>query len=107
MDPENKKIYASVLKVKSGEYRFTVKESSRSGRYLLVEDARLKKGKFRVERIVLYPESLTAFDAQYQRAREWLASAGTGGDSVPNPAGEQGPQDKDIPPSSTDGHPVL
>ena len=107
MEPENKKIHASVLKVKSGEYRFTVKESPRSGRYLLIEDARLKKGKFRVERVVLYPESLAEFDAQYQKAREWLASAGSEVESAPDRPVQPGPQDSNIPPSTTTNDPVM
>jgi hypothetical protein len=72
MEQENKKIYGSTIPVKSGEYRFAVKESPRSGRYLLIEDVRMKDGKSRTERIVLYPELMEAFDAEYQKAKAAL-----------------------------------
>ena len=73
MESENKKVYESVIQVKSGEYRFAVKESPRSGRYLLIEDVRIKKnGKSRSERIVLYPELMEGFDAEYQKAKAAL-----------------------------------
>jgi len=72
MESENKKIYESAIQVKSGEYRFTVKESPKSGRYLLIEDVRVKKGKSRTERIVLYPELMEGFDAEYQKAKAAL-----------------------------------
>ena len=72
METENKKIYESAIKVKSGEYRFTVKESPQSGRYLLIEDVRIKKGKSRTERIVLYPELMDGFDGEYQKAKAAL-----------------------------------
>lgn len=72
MEPENKILYESTLQVKSGEYRFTVKESPKSGRYLLIEDVRIKKGKNRVERVVVYPELLEGFDGEYRRAKEAL-----------------------------------
>jgi hypothetical protein len=58
--------------VKSGEYRFTVKESPKSGRYLLIEDVRVKKEKTRIERVVVYPELMEGFDAEYQKAKEAL-----------------------------------
>ncbi len=72
MEQENKKLYGSAIQVKSGEYRFAVKESPRSGRYLLIEDVRMKDGKTRTERIVLYPELMEAFDAEYQKAKAAL-----------------------------------
>ena len=72
MESENKKIFESTLQVKSGEYRFTVKESPNSGRYLLIEDVRIKKGKSRTERIVLYPELMPGFDEEYQKAKAAL-----------------------------------
>lgn len=74
MDAENKIIYESSIKVKSGEYRFTVKESPRTGRYLLMEDVRIKNQKTRVERIVLYPELMEGFDGEYQKAKEALTA---------------------------------
>ena len=75
MESENKKIYGSTIKVKSGEYRFAVKESPRSGRYLLIEDVRIKDGKSRTERIVLYPELMENFDREYQKAKAALVQA--------------------------------
>jgi len=72
METENKKVYESAIQVKSGEYRFTVKESPQSGRYLLIEDVRIKKGKARTERVVVYPELMEGFDAEYQKAKEAL-----------------------------------
>ena len=72
MESENKKIYESAIKVKSGEYHFTVKESPRSGRYLLIEDVRIKNGKSRTERIVVYPELMAGFDEEYQKAKAAL-----------------------------------
>ena len=70
---ENEKIHGSSIQTKSGEYRFTVKDSPRSGRYLLIEDARPKNGKVRVERVVIYPEWMEAFDAEYQKAKAFMA----------------------------------
>ena len=72
MESENKKIYGSAIQVKSGEYRFTVKESPRSGRYLLIEDVRIKDGKTRTERVVVYPELMESFDQEYQKAKAAL-----------------------------------
>jgi hypothetical protein len=72
MESENKKVYESAIQVKSGEYRFTVKESPKSGRYLLIEDIRIKNGKSRTERIVLYPELMDGFDGEYQKAKAAL-----------------------------------
>ena len=69
MESENKTVHESAIKVKSGEYRFTVKDSPRSGRYLLIEDVRIKNGKTRAERVVVYPELMEGFDAEYQRAK--------------------------------------
>lgn len=69
---ENEKIHESSFQAKSGEYRFTVKDSPRSGRYLLIEDVRQKGGKTRVERVVVYPEWMEAFDAQYQKAKAFM-----------------------------------
>ncbi len=75
MESENKKLYESAIQVKSGEYRFTVKDSPRSGRYLLIEDIRIKKGKTRTERVVLYPELMEGFDAEYQKAKAALSQS--------------------------------
>ncbi len=72
MESENKTVYESSIKVKSGEYRFAVKESPRSGRYLLIEDVRIKPGKTRIERVVIYPELIEGFDAEYQKAKAML-----------------------------------
>ena len=72
MDSEDKKVHESTIKVKSGEYRFTVKDSPRSGRYLLIEDVRIKDGKSRTERVVVYPELIDSFDAEYQKAKSFL-----------------------------------
>ena len=69
MESDNKTVHQSTIKVKSGEYRFTVKDSPRSGRYLLMEDVRIKDGKSRTERIVVYPELMDGFDAEYQKAK--------------------------------------
>ncbi len=69
METEKKTVYESAIQVKSGEYRFTIKESPRSGRYLLIEDVRIKNGKTRVERVVVYPELIEGFDAEYQKAK--------------------------------------
>jgi hypothetical protein len=69
MEEEKKTVYESAIKVKSGEYRFTIKDSPRSGRYLLIEDVRIKNGKSRVERVVVYPELMEGFDAEYQKAK--------------------------------------
>jgi len=77
MESENKTIYESTLPVKSGEYRFTVKDSPKSGRYLLIEDVRIKKGKSRVERVVLYPELMAGFDEEYQKAKAQLMPPAT------------------------------
>ena len=68
MENENKTVYESAIKVKSGEYRFSVKDSPRSGRYLLIEDVRIKNGKTRTERVVVYPELMAGFDGEYQKA---------------------------------------
>lgn len=76
--PENQKVYGSAIQVKSGEYRFTIKESPRSGRYLLIEDVRIKKGKMRVERVVIYPELMEVFDAEYQKAKRAMGPAAKG-----------------------------
>lgn len=70
---ENEKIHESSLRAKSGEYRFTVKDSPRSGRYLLIEDVRQKGQKTRIERVVVYPEWMEAFDAEYQKAKAFMA----------------------------------
>ena len=70
--PPNETVHEATLKVKSGEYRFIVRESPRSGRYLLIEDVRVKDGKTRVERVVVYPELMEAFDAEYQNAKAVL-----------------------------------
>jgi hypothetical protein len=72
MESDNKTIHQSTIKVKSWEYRFTVKDSPRSGRYLLMEDVRIKDGKSRTERVVVYPELIEGFDAEYQRAKSFL-----------------------------------
>ena len=72
METENKVLFESILQVKSGEYRFMVRESPKSGRYLLIEDVRTKKGKARVERVVVYPELMDGFDAEYQKAKAAL-----------------------------------
>lgn len=72
MESENKTIYESTIQVKSGEYRFMVRESPRSGRYLLIEDVRIKNGKSRSERIVVYPELMEAFNGEYQKAKDAL-----------------------------------
>ena len=72
METENKTVYESTIQVKSGEYRFAVKESPRSGRYLLIEDVRNKKGKSRSERVVVYPELMEGFDREYQKAKELM-----------------------------------
>jgi len=73
METENKAVFESAIQVKSGEYRFMVKESPRSGRYLLIEDVRIKNGKSRVERVVVYPELIEGFDAEYQKAKRVLS----------------------------------
>ncbi len=73
MDSENKTVYESAIKVKSGEYRFTVKDSPRSGRYLLIEDVRIKNEKSRTERVVVYPELIEEFDAEYQKAKSFMS----------------------------------
>jgi hypothetical protein len=72
MESDNKTVHQSTIKVKSGEYRFTVKDSPRSGRYLLMEDVRIKDGKSRTERVVVYPELIDGFDAEYQKAKVFL-----------------------------------
>lgn len=72
MESENKTVYESTIQVKSGEYRFVVKDSPRSGRYLLIEDVRIKPGKTRVERVVVYPELMDGFDAEYQKVKEFM-----------------------------------
>jgi hypothetical protein len=77
MDSENKTVYEAALQVKSGEYRFTVRESPRSGRYLLIEDVRIKNGKSRTERVVVYPELMEGFDAEYQKAKKLMAPPAT------------------------------
>jgi hypothetical protein len=69
MESENKTVYEAAIKVKSGEYRLAVKDSPRSGRYFLIEDVRIKDGKSRTERVVIYPELMEAFDEQYQKAK--------------------------------------
>ena len=74
MESENKTVYESSIKVKSGEYRFAVRESPRSGRYLLIEDVRIKPGKTRVERVVIYPELIDGFDVEYQKVKEIMKS---------------------------------
>lgn len=74
MESENKTVYESAIQVKSGEYRFVVKDSPRSGRYLLIEDVRIKPGKSRVERVVVYPELMDGFDAEYQKVKEFMKS---------------------------------
>ncbi len=72
METENKTIYQSAIQVKSGEYRFSVKDSPRSGRYLLMEDVRIKNGKTRTERVVIYPELMEGFDEEYQKAKAFM-----------------------------------
>jgi hypothetical protein len=72
MESENKTVHESTIKVKSGEYRFAVKDSPRSGRYLLIEDVRIKDGKSRTERVVIYPELMEGFDAEYQKAKGFM-----------------------------------
>ena len=72
METENKTIYQSAIQVKSGEYRFSVKDSPRSGRYLLMEDVRIKNGKTRTERVVIYSELMEGFDAEYQKAKAFM-----------------------------------
>ena len=72
MESENKTVYESAIQVKSGEYRFVVKDSPKSGRYLLIEDVRIKPGKTRVERVVVYPELMDGFDAEYQKVKEFM-----------------------------------
>ena len=74
MESGNQTLYATKLKVKSGEYHFTVRESPRSGRYLLIEDVRVKDGKARIERVVVYPELMEGFDTEFQKARAALAA---------------------------------
>ena len=74
--PQTTTVHESVLQVKSGQYRFTVKDSPRSGRYLLIEDVRQKDGKARIERVVVYPELMEAFDAEYQKAKMFMAGPG-------------------------------
>jgi hypothetical protein len=49
-----------------------VKDSPKSGRYLLIEDVRIKPGKTRVERVVVYPELMDGFDAEYQKVKEFM-----------------------------------
>ena len=73
MESENKVVYESSIKVKSGEYRFTVKDSPKSGRYLLIEDVRMKNGKTRTERVVVYPELMEGFNEEYQKAKAVMA----------------------------------
>lgn len=73
MEPRNGTVFESILKVKSGEYRFIVRDSPKSGRYLLIEDVRVKKGKARSERVVVYPELLEGFDREYQKAKARMA----------------------------------
>jgi hypothetical protein len=87
MGTENKTLHEAKIQTQSGEYRFIVRDSPRSGRYLLIEDVRTKDGKSRTERIVLYPEWMEAFDAQYQKAKALM-------DPPPaEPAGfDRGPQ---------------
>jgi hypothetical protein len=72
MESENKTVYEKAIKVKSGEYRFAVKDSPRSGRYFLMEDVRIKDGKSRTERVVIYPELMEMFDAEYQKAKAFM-----------------------------------
>ncbi|HXL72022.1 MAG TPA: hypothetical protein VN963_00215 [bacterium] len=74
MESENKTVFETAIKVKSGEYRFTVKDSPRSGRYFLMEDVRMKDGKSRTERVVIYPELMDAFDVEYQKAKAFMES---------------------------------
>jgi hypothetical protein len=92
MESENKKVYESAISVKSGEYRFTVKDSPRSGRYLLIEDVRIKNGKSRTERVVVYPELIEGFDAEYQKAKAFMAlpPQGLGLNSNPGEPGSNG-----------------
>jgi hypothetical protein len=78
METENKTVYESAIQVKSGEYRFTVKDSPKSGRYLLIEDIRIKKGKSRTERVVVYPELMEGFDSEYQKAKALMAPQAKG-----------------------------
>ncbi len=78
MESENKTVYESAIKVKSGEYRFTVKDSPRSGRYLLIEDVRIKNEKSRIERVVVYPELIEGFDAEYQKAKAFMVPPSQG-----------------------------
>jgi hypothetical protein len=75
MESENKTVYEGAIKVKSGEYRFAVKDSPRSGRYFLIEDVRVKDGKSRTERVVIYPELMGAFDVEYQKAKALMDDA--------------------------------
>jgi len=72
MESQNKTVYETTIKVKSGEYRFAVKDSPRSGRYFLIEDVRMKDGKSRTERVVIYPELMEAFDTEYQKAKSLM-----------------------------------
>ena len=85
MESENKTVYESAIKVKSGEYRFTVKDSPRSGRYLLIEDVRIKNGKSRTERVVVYPELIEGFDAEYQKAKSFMSLPPQGSALNPSP----------------------
>ena len=77
-DPENKIVYESAIQVKSGQYRFTVKDSPKSGRYLLIEDVRIKNGKTRTERVVVYPELMEGFNGEYQKAKKFLSAPAEG-----------------------------
>jgi len=72
---DNKTVYESAIQVKSGQYRFTVKDSPRSGRYLLIEDIRIKGAKSRTERVVVYPELMEGFDSEYQKAKRFMAQS--------------------------------
>ncbi len=72
MESENKIVYESAIGVKSGQYRFVVKDSPQSGRYLLIEDVRIKKGKSRTERVVVYPELIEEFNAEFQKAKAFM-----------------------------------
>lgn len=86
MESENKTIYESAISVKSGQYRFAVKDSPRSGRYLLIEDVRIKNGKSRTERVVVYPELIEGFDAEYQKAKGFMSPPHQGSALNPSPS---------------------
>jgi hypothetical protein len=58
---------------------------------LLIEDVRIKKGKSRIERVVVYPELIAGFDEEYQKAKARMTFPG--GDP---PAGPEAPTSLEI-----------